>query len=135
SMYVSKESNANHFNKTEKVLIEKYLINYCKNGDYYSCLNSLKELNTFRRKNNYYNALWLEQSLSFLNKTAPNKFEPFIGSDRGEIYVEILSLSLTDLLPFKEDMKENIKKRCLANIDLFTNDLNFILIIFSFYNL
>lgn len=134
-MYVSKWSNPNHFDKTEKVLIEKYLSEYCKNGDYYSCLNSLKELNAFRKQNIYYKALWLKHSLSFINKTTPNKFEPFISSERGEIYVEILSLNLIDLLPFKEVMKENIKKRCLANIDLFINDLNFTLIIFSFFNL
>src|SRR5690606_3411989 len=36
---------------------------------------------------------------------------------------------------YKEIIKENIKKRCLANIDLFINDLNFTLIIFSFFNL
>ncbi|WP_338734025.1 hypothetical protein [Mangrovimonas cancribranchiae] len=135
SMYVSKGVNPNHFDKVEKVLIKKYLIEYCRNGDYYSCLNSLKELNTFRKKNSYYNALWLECSLLFLNKTTPNKFQPFLNSDRGKIYIEILSLNLIDLLSFKEIMKENIKKRSLENIDLYINDLNFTLIIFSFYGL
>lgn len=135
SMYVSKEINPNHFDKTEKILIEKYLAEYCQNGDYYARLNSLNELSSFRERNSYYNDLWLEQSLSFIYNTNPNRFESFINSDRGNLYEKVLSLSLDNLLPFKESIKENILRRCLSNIELFYADLRFTLIIFSFFNL
>lgn len=135
SMYVSREVNSNHFTKTEKVLVEKYLAKYCRNNDYYTCLKSLEELTLFKEKNSQYNSIWLEEALYFIKNTQTHRFTPFINSDRGKLYVNILSLSQDDLLPFKDSIKENIKKRSLANIELFSSDLFFTLIIFSFFNL
>lgn len=135
TLYVSKESNPNHFNKTEKVLLERYFTEYCKNGDYYSRLSSLKELSSFRDRDSYYNDLWLQQSMSFINDTMPQRFEPFINSDRGKLYESILSLNLSNILPIKESIKENIKNRCIANVEIFSHDLYFTLIIFSYFNL
>ena len=135
AIYISKEVNQNHFAKTEKILVEKYLVEYCKHPEYYSSKKSLNELSLFREKNSYYNKLWLEQCLSFLYKSQPNRFEPFFGSDRGKLYKGILSLSINDILTQINFIKESIKKRCLINIDLYSADLNFTLIIFSFFNL
>ncbi|WP_438710745.1 hypothetical protein ACSTS3_18695 [Aquimarina muelleri] len=135
TMYVSKEANPNHSTKTEKVLIERYLVEYCEHSDYYSSINSLKELTRYREENSYYNTIWLEQSLLFIYKYQPNKFEPFINSERGNLYQKILSLSINDLLPQVDFMKESVKKRCLVNTELFSSDLKFTLIIFSYFNL
>ena len=135
AMYVSREVNSNHFIKTEKFLVKDYLVEYCKKGDYYSILNSLKELSHFREKNNFYNNLWLEQSLSFIYKSQPDKFNYFFNSDRGKLYEEILSISQNDLLTQLEFIKENLKKLCIHDIYLYFKDLEFTLTIFSYFNL
>lgn len=132
---ISKEINPNHFTKTEKILIEKYLIELCNTSEYYSSLESIKELTRFKEENSNYNKIWLGASLNFIYKSTPNKFEPFINSDRGILYRGILSIALDDLVLYVDLMKEKIKERCLHNLELYFSDLNFTLVIFSYFNL
>ena len=133
-IYISKRENPNHHSKTEKVLIENYLITYCENSDYYRSLEALKKLTHFKQENSDYNKIWLEQILKFTYRYKLNKFEPFKRSEKYKFYLGIFSISLDDFLSQNDFVKTSIKNLCVQS-DSFYHEMLFTLELFSFFNL
>tara|TARA_R100000306_G_C4379381_1_gene143441 strand:- start:102 stop:4268 length:4167 start_codon:yes stop_codon:yes gene_type:complete len=132
-MFISKKINNEH-QKTECYLIKNYLVEYCNDSDYYRCLEALKKLTLFKEEKPKYNRIWLEQILKFNFRVKPQPFEPFSRSDKYKFYTGIFSLSRDDFYTQSDFIKNTIKEISIKT-DVFNNELVFIMMIFSYFNM
>ena len=134
-MFVSNEINPKHKEVTEPTFIKTYLSNYCTKGDYYSRLESLKDLAVFKNQNIEYEDVWLKNSLLFLKQFQPHRLQGFWDSDRYALYKDFSKLNQKTILDQIESLKIQVKEFMNRDFDLYSFEFLYILSILSSFNL
>jgi hypothetical protein len=112
-LWMTKEDTPWH-----RYVVDHALLKHCNKGDYYSILDTLKQLSEIREEDPFFDRRWLVEVIKFLSKTQPDMYSSFDDRDDfiDQIYklpLEIIRLELPAIISFTS---ERIDKAVFSDV-------------------